>query len=166
MRRLSMVSAGLAVVLSLGAATAQAQVNNASVNATANVLQPINVVGAKNLDFGSVLPGLTYAVATNDAGAGRFDVSGEASKNVNLTFTLPASLSGPGANIALSNWVAEAISGPATGASYVPVDGVPQASALDGAGLLNVYVGAQITPATNQAAGAYTAGITLTVDYF
>ncbi len=166
MRRLSMVSAGLAAILSLGAVTAQAQVNNASVNATANVLQPINVTGAKDLDFGSVLPGLTYTVATNDGGAGQFDIAGEPSKNVNLTFTLPGSLSGPGANIPLSNWVAEDVSGPATGASYTPVDGVPHASALDAGGVLNVYVGAQITPAANQGAGAYSAGITLTVDYF
>jgi hypothetical protein len=61
------------------------------------VLQAINVTGAAALDFGSVLPGINYTVdAASGASAGRFDLTGVASANVNLSFTLPTDLNSGG----------------------------------------------------------------------
>ncbi|MBI4421763.1 MAG: hypothetical protein HY560_13135, partial [Gemmatimonadetes bacterium] len=72
----------LALVLA-GAATAQAQTNNASITATAVVQTPINVVGAQGLNFGNVFPGVNKTVlATDLTNAGRFEVTGQASTPV------------------------------------------------------------------------------------
>src|SRR6267142_916368 len=68
----------------LGTAAAQAQVNNASITATATVQQPINVTGAQSLNFGNVFPGVAKTIAATDGtNAGRWDVSGQASTLVN-----------------------------------------------------------------------------------
>src|SRR5437899_1197041 len=77
----------------LATAAAQAQVNNANITATATVQQPINVTGAQSLNFGNVFPGVVKTVAATDGtNAGRWDVTGQASTLVNLSFTLPANL--------------------------------------------------------------------------
>src|SRR5438445_12774661 len=85
--KLSLVVAALA----LAGTALQAQSNNASITATATVQTPINVVGAQQLSFGNVFPGVNKTVVAMDlANAGRFDISGQASTQVTLSFTLPA----------------------------------------------------------------------------
>src|SRR2546430_9933839 len=74
-----------------GAATAQAQ-NNASINVTAAVQQPITVVAATNLDFGNVFPGVVKGITLASPAAGRFSVTGQASTPVSMTFVVPANL--------------------------------------------------------------------------
>ena len=96
MRNSKLSLAVLALVI--GASAVQAQTNNASITATASVQTPINVVGAQQLNFGNVFPGVNKTVAATDlTNAGRFDVTGQASTPVTLSFTLPASLTS-GAN--------------------------------------------------------------------
>src|SRR5256885_14051777 len=94
--RISKLSlAVLALVIS--ASAAQAQTNNASITATAAVQTPINVLGAQQLNFGNVFPGVNKTVnATDLTNGGRFDVTGQASTPVTLSFTLPATLSSGG----------------------------------------------------------------------
>src|SRR6267378_349331 len=88
--QLSLVVAALA----LTGTALQAQTNNASITATASVQTPIDVVGAQNLNFGNVFPGVNKTVAVTDlVNAGRFDVSGQVNTPVTLSFTLPATLS-------------------------------------------------------------------------
>src|SRR5947207_12073996 len=71
----------------------QAQTNNASITATATVQTPINVTAAQQLSFGNVFPGVNKTVnATDLTNAGRFDVTGQASTPVTLSFTLPATV--------------------------------------------------------------------------
>jgi hypothetical protein len=48
-------------------------------------------------------------------------------------------------------------------AGFTP--GASNGATLSGAGALFVWVGARVTPATNQAAGVYTGNITMTVVY-
>jgi spore coat protein U-like protein len=152
--------------LMLTGAALQAQTNNASITATATVQSPINVVGAQQLSFGNVFPGVNKTVAATDlANAGRFDVTGQASTPVTLSFTLPATLSA-GANtmpIVSYTGVHAQNSAQTSGTAFTPASGA--SPTLNGSGALWVWVGAQVQPATNQAAGVYTGSITLTVVY-
>lgn len=142
-----------------------AQVNNASITATATVQAPINVVAAANLDFQAVFPGIAKTVLATDATAGRWDVTGAASTPVSLNFTLPTNLAS-GANLMpIGTWTGNHnTTASPTGTSFTP-SGTPTAATLSGAGALFVYIGATVTPLANQPAGVYTAAVTLTVLY-
>src|SRR3989442_729093 len=65
-------------LLTAGAVTTQAQ-NNASINVSAAVQQPVVVLAGNNLTFGNVFPGVPKAIALGSATAGRFDVTAQAS---------------------------------------------------------------------------------------
>jgi spore coat protein U-like protein len=157
----------LAVVVCLVGltSTAAAQSNSGSITATALVQQPINVNGAVNLSFGNVFPGVNKAVLLTDAGAGRFDVTGQASTPVNLAFTaLPTNLANGGNNLPVSFSSGYNTSNSAAGAtSFAPGSGA--STSLSGTGALFVFLGGTVTPAVNQAAGTYTATVTLQVTY-
>src|SRR5881396_2383957 len=94
--RITKLSLVVAALVLTGTAL-QAQSNNASITATASVQTPINVLGAQQLNFGNVFPGVNKTVnATDLTNGGRFDVTGQASTPVTLSFTLPATLSSAG----------------------------------------------------------------------
>jgi spore coat protein U-like protein len=160
--RLTLVVAALV----LTSTAAQAQTNNASITATASVQTPINVAGVQQLDFGNVFPGVNKPVAATDlANAGRFDVTGQASTPVTLSFTLPATLSSAGNTMPIVSYTGvHALNAAQTGGvGFAPASGA--SPTLSGTGALFVWVGAQVQPATNQAAGVYTGSITMTVVY-
>ncbi len=155
-----------ALALSVLATAAQAQVNNASITATATVQQPINVSGFQSLNFGNVFPGVTKTIAASDGtNAGRWDVTGQASSLVNLSFTLPANLTSGANLLPIANFtgVYNTAATPVGGTGFTPSAGA--APTLSGTGQLFVWVGGQVTPASNQPAGVYTASVTLTVTY-
>jgi hypothetical protein len=147
------------------ATTAVAQSNSASITATAVVQQPINVVGAANLAFGNVFPGVNATVPLTGAGAGRFDVTGQASAPVNLAFTaLPTDLVLLSNNLPVSFTAGYNGTNSAAGAtSFAPGGGA--ATSLSGTGALFVFLGGTVTPAVNQVAGTYTGTVTLQVTY-
>ncbi len=159
------LSLALALGLGLAATTAHAQVNNASINATATVQAPINVLAAANLDFQAVFPGVSKTVGVADATAGRWDVAGQASTAVTLNFTLPGNLVS-GANLMpIGTWTGNHNTTQApSGTSFTP-SGTPTSATLSSSGALFVYIGATVTPTINQAPGVYTAAVTLTVLY-
>ena len=163
----SITKLSLAVVaLVVTGTTLQAQTNNASITATASVQTPINVVGAQPLSFGNVFPGVNKTVAATDlTNAGRFDVTGQANSPVTLSFTLPATLSSAGNTMPIVSFTGvHAQNNLQTGGTaFSPVAGATPS--LNGTGGLWVWVGAQVQPATNQAAGVYTGSITMTVVY-
>jgi len=79
MRSITKLSLVVAALVLTGTAL-QAQTNNASITATASVQTPINVLGAQQLSFGNVFPGVNKTVVAMDlTNAGRFDISGQAS---------------------------------------------------------------------------------------
>src|SRR2546426_7565511 len=80
--RVTMLALGL---VAAGAAAVQAQ-NNATINVTAAVQQPIVVTAANALDFGQVFPGVPKGVALASASAGRFTVTGQGGAGVSLAF--------------------------------------------------------------------------------
>lgn len=165
MRTFTRVSAALAAILSLSAAGASAQ--SANINATATVFQALTVTGARDLDFGNVFPGVAKSIVVSDATSGRFDLTGQASANVNVSFTLPTNLTSGANNLPIGTWTGctNATNTTAGCTSFTPSASATP-TALSGAGALFVWVGGTVSPAANQAAGAYTGTVTLTAAYF
>lgn len=159
--------AALAMVLA-GAVTVQAQTNNASIAVSATVQQPINVTAANALSFGNVLPGVNSTVAVTDANAGRFDVTGQASTPVSMTFVLPLNLAdGVGNLLPIGTWTGVWSNGAApspVGTSFTPSAGATAAT-LGASSNLFVYAGATVSPAVNQVAGLYNGTVQMTVVY-
>jgi hypothetical protein len=166
MRKSSLFSVGLAGIISL-AAPGGLRAQSASIQALANVFQPITITGARDLDFGNVFPGVNKTIAVADPTSGRFDLTGQASANVNLTFTLPANLTSGANNLPIGTWTGchNATNSTAGCTSFTP-SGAPTAASFSGAGALFVWVGATVSPAAAQAAGNYTGTVTLSVAYF
>jgi hypothetical protein len=163
----STVRLALVVLTSLcGAASARAQ-NNASATVTATVQQPITVTKNNDLSFGNVFPGIDKPIAVTAGGAAKFTVAGQASTPVNLTFTIPATITSSGNNLTLANWTGHFATTDVTsgGTSFTPSPSATSAT-LSGSGALFVYVGATAQPTSTQAAGSYSGSMTMTVVYF
>ena len=164
MRTLTRVSVTVAALFSLATA---AQAQSANINATAVVYQAMTVTGARALDFGNVFPGVAKSIAVAAATSGRFDLTGQASANVNLTFTLPTNLTSGANNLPIGTWTGcHAATSNTTGCTTFTPSGSATASAFSGTGALFVWVGGTVTPAANQAAGTYNGTVTLTAAYF
>jgi len=168
MRVLTSVSAAVALSLSLTAVGA-AQSASGSINATALVRQPISISAGQNLDFGIVLQGTPKTIASTAAAAGRFDATGTASANVNVAFTLPATLASGANTLPIGTWTgcynATANSNGA-GCTAIANLAATTPAAFGGAGNLWVFVGATVTPAAAQAVGNYSGTVTMTLTYF
>ncbi len=165
MRTTTRVSAVLAAILSLGASAAQAQ--SANITATAVVYQAMTVTGARTLDFGNVFPGVAKSVAVGAATSGRFDLTGQASANVNVSFTLPTNLTSGANNLPIGTWTGctNATNTTVGCTSFTP-SAATTPTAFSGAGALFVWVGGTVTPGAAQAAGTYNGTVTLTAAYF
>jgi hypothetical protein len=149
------------------AATPLAAQNAAGASVTAMVQEPLAVTATNDLDFGTVFPGLNKVVAVTDGNAAAFSVQGQASANINLTFTLPATLASGGNTMPLASWTGRynATNSSASGTDFTP-SASATATTVPVGGFLYVFVGATAQPAANQAAGNYSGTLTLTVDYF
>jgi hypothetical protein len=126
------------------------------------------VVGAQQLNFGNVFPGVNKTVLASDlTNAGRFDVTGQTSTPVTLSFTLPATLSFGANTMPIDTYTGiHALNSAQTGGiAFNPVTGASPSLSGGAPGLLYVWIGARVTPATNQAQGIYTANVTMTVVY-
>ena len=165
MRNSKLSLAVLALVV-IGVSAAQAQTNSASITATADVQTPINVIGFQQLNFQNVFPGVNKTVAATDlTNAGRFDVTGQLSTAVTLSFTLPATLSSGANTMPIDSYTGIHADNSAQtgGIGFNPVTGA--SPTLGATGGLFVWIGARVVPATNQAQGVYTANVTMTVVY-
>jgi hypothetical protein len=103
---------------------------------------------------------------TDAINGGQFDISGPSRASVLLTFTLPASMAGPGgATLALrfgsndGGWSPPQQIGTQT--AFDPR--LPHTAPLDQNGKVSAYLGGTAQPTANQKAGSYTGTITLTV---
>lgn len=165
MRTTTRVSAVLAALLSLGASAAMAQ--SASINATANVYQAMTITGARTLDFGNVFPGVAKSVGVAAATSGRFDLTGQASANLNLTFTLPANLTSGANTLPIGTWTGcTNATNTTTGCTAFTPSASATATAFSAAGALFVWVGGTVSPGAAQAAGVYNGTVTMTGVYF
>ncbi len=162
--RLARRGAAALGVLAGGAAVARAQ--SAALQAVAQVRPALTVLALRDLDFGSVLPGVPKTIAVSGSASGRFRVDGEANAQITLTFTLPSDLASGSDLLPIGAWTGYHNNAPNTssGTSFTP-SGAPTAAQLSPAGRQFVWVGATVTPAPVQASGTYGATIVLTVDY-
>jgi hypothetical protein len=152
----------------LGVATAEAQTNNATVDATATVLQPINVTGARDLAFGNVFPGVNASIPVTDPNSGLWAVTGQAAGNVQLTFGLPATLTSGANSMPIGTYVGHwnPANSPIGGTNFDPTTAPINAQLDIVTGELYVFIGATVSPAVNQASGAYSGTLSMTVVYF
>jgi len=164
MRIATRVSAVVAALFSLATA---AQAQSANITALATVFQPISFASTRNLDFGNVFPGVAKTVGVAAATSGQFEMAGQASANVNLSFALPTNLTSAGNNLPIGTWTGcTNATNTTTGCTSFTPSGSATPSAFSGTGALWVFVGATVTPAAGQAAGNYTGTVTLTAAYF
>lgn len=143
-----------------------------TVQATGTVLQPISFTNATNLAFGnSLFPGISKTVGISDAGAASFDIAGEADKEVTVTFTVPTELTLTTGTATMPITFSSTDAGysttddPAGATTFDPDAGAATATLGTTGGLLYVWLGGTVDPATTQAAGDYAADITLDVAY-
>jgi len=160
-----------AVVLGLTAATTlHAQTTaNASVSAIANVagIAPLTAAGVQDLIFGTVTAGTSKSPTTLATDAGRFNISGEPSTPVTVSFALPAVLTGAGSTtIPITfggtdglHWTAY----PTTFVAFNP-NGLFLTS-LDGSGNLVIGISGTVAPPVGTTTGTYTGTIQMTVTY-
>ncbi|PWB76177.1 hypothetical protein C3F09_01115 [candidate division GN15 bacterium] len=141
----------------------------------ATVLASLAVTAAASLDFGTVYQGVAKSVADNTADAGVFTISGQASSQITVYMQLPEYLQGPGNDRMV-------ISFSTTGAVFDPSGNVdpttpglghsdenPHAFSngltLSAGGAAAIFLGGRVIPSVNQAAGAYSGDIVVTVAY-
>jgi hypothetical protein len=166
MRTATVLSAVVAAGLSFGVATAEGQ-TSANIQATATVLSAVTVTGVNNLVFGNVTPGANKTVAIGDAGAGRFDVVKAGGQGVTLSFTLPTDLSDGTNNLPIGTWTGgwNTTATPAGATSFTPSAGGTNTAVTAGTAI-HVFVGATVSPAAAQPAGAYSGTVTMSAVYF
>ncbi len=165
MHNLTKVAALMGLALGV-TATAAAQ-NNATINATAVVQQPITVAATRTLDFGNVFPGVAKAIAVAAGTSGEFSVTGQASAGANMTFVLPTNLVNGGNNLPIGTWTGywnQANNATAGGTAFTPSAALTPLT-FSGTGNAWVFVGATVTPAVAQVAGTYNGTVQMTVTY-
>ncbi len=145
---------------------AAAQVSQTA-NVTAEVQTPISIDKNNDLDFGEVFPGVNKTIAATATEAAEFAIQGEASTPVNVTFTIPTNLLDGSNTLPIANWtgLTNTTQSQVGGSSFTPSASAHQVT-LHTNGQLYVYVGATVQPPANQAAGSYSAVLTITVEYF
>jgi hypothetical protein len=131
--------------------------------------QSLQVSGTQPLRFGTMVPGIDrIAARTDPAAAAEFRIQSNGNRQIQLSFTLPSSMAGPGgARLPVTFGPTDAgFSRSRNIGNQVAFDPrVPYLGQLQG-GRAHVYLGATARPAANQAAGNYTATVTLTVVFF
>ena len=132
--------------------------------------RPVGVSGVRSLVFGVVFPGVPLTVARTDAAnSGQFDLTGNKNAQVQLTFTLPTTMTGPaGATMPLTFGGSDAgySASQAVGSQVASDPRTPFLATLNKNGRGSVFLGGTVTPPTTQRAGSYTGTITLSIVYF
>jgi spore coat protein U-like protein len=163
MRNALLLAAAAALLFLPVAASAQA---NATIEARARVLTPLTVTANQDLDFQTVIPGLSKTVAPGDVQSGIFDLTGSGTLEVQLDFgTLPTTLVSGSDNLPISFGSSSAGYSTSLSPGVLTFDPAVNYDADLESGAMTVYIGGTVTPASNQPAGLYTNDITLTVSY-
>jgi hypothetical protein len=173
MSRCSRVTAAVAVGLfaaAVCAAPAAAQRSaTASIAAKADVsgLAPLTAAGVNDLNFGLVAAGTPKSITNLATDAGRFNISGEPSAAVSISFSLPTVLTGAGSTTIPITF------GATDGLEWTPYPGThstfnPNAvhfTSFDGTGNASIGIAGTVSPPAGTTTGSYTGTITMTVSY-
>lgn len=164
----TIIQVSITFILLLAFSVTQSFAQSATVSASGTVLQPLSVTGT-NLSFGSeVFPGINEVVDKGDATAAQLDITGEASKEVTATFTLPTELSDGTNNLPITFSTTDgghaATSGDQGSATAFDPNSA-LTSTLSASGELFIWLGGTVEPASDQTAGTYSADITLDTVY-
>lgn len=154
---------GMSVLTARAAAQA-----TASIAATANVtgFAPLTAAGVNALDFGNVVAGVPKAPTSLSANAGRFNISGQASTAVTVTFTLPTVLTGPGGTIPATFSSTDGLlwsAYPTTFTTFNP--NAPFFTTTSGSGNLVIGISGTVSAPVATTTGVYSGTVTLTVTY-
>ena len=129
--------------------------------------RPLQVVGVRNLAFGTLLPGVPTMVLPGDgAKSGQLDVIGPDNARIMLSMTLPTVLVGDrGGTLPITFGPASAgwSQSQAVGNQTAFDPRAPFTAALSAAGRGSLFLGATLQPTPTQRAGAYSATITIVV---
>lgn len=161
--------AGLLCASILAAPAAAQTTATATINAKAQVsgIAPLTAAGVNDLDFGTVTAGSPKAPTSLASNAGRFNISGQPSTPVTVSFTLPTVLTGSGnATIPITFSSSDGLRWnpyPTTFTTFSPA--APFATATDGSGNLVIGIAGTVSPPALTTTGLYTGTITLTVSY-
>lgn len=175
MRFWKKVSAALVISFGLTAQSAVAQSYSGNLLAKASVLRSMTVTGDRDLDFANVFQGVDKTIAVADATSGHFTIDGHPNQNVNIRFTLPATLSAlsaPANTLSIDTWTGywnrSSDSPSAGGNTFTPsaANTAAQFGNVAGTGKLWVYLGASVHPTAAQFADNYQGTVTLTASYF
>lgn len=128
------------------------------------VVTPITTT-VSPLALGEMIQEITTTIATNDAGAAEFIISGEPGKQVTLDFTLDASITGVGDPIAVTYSGESGTTATPSGTSNHDTSTQLTANLEATSGELYFWVGATVTPAVNQAAGTYSGNLQVDIAY-
>ena len=164
-----MTAAALVGLLGMsGLAQSAAAQATASIAATADVtgFAPLTAAGVNDLSFGAVTAGTPKAPASLSANAGRFNISGQATTPVTVSFTLPTVLSGPGGTIPITFASTDGLlwtTYPTTHTTFNP--NAPFFTTTDGSGNLVIGIAGTVSPPLATVTGTYTGTVTLTVTY-
>jgi hypothetical protein len=162
-------AAALVGLLALAGLTQRAAAQaTASIAATASVTgyAPLTATGVNDLDFGNVTAGTPKAPTSLSANAGRFNISGQASTAVTVTFTLPTVLTSGSNTIPISFATTDGLlwtAYPTTYSTFSP--NAPYYPTLDSSGNLVIGISGTVSPPLATVTGTYTGTVTLTVTY-
>ncbi len=147
----------------------QAQ-ESATIQAVATVLSALTVTGTNDLNFGNVTPGTPKSVDKTDVGnAGEWTVSGSASAEVQIDFTLPDSLRTATAAMDIIFLVTDASFEDGTGGGQASPAGnlnpsITNTENLNAAnGSMTIWIGGQVDPSVSQPGGSYSGDIEITI---
>lgn len=164
------------ILIAFGASSASAQ-DVATGSATATLVVALTVASAAALAFGTVYQGVSKSVPNDDAAAGVFSITGAEDAIIAVYMQLPdylATATGDDRMIVAFSTTDLNVDTTATAApaGFVAADGWIDedphnvTSSVDiGSTGTDLYLGGKVIPSVDQAAGAYTADIVLTVAY-
>jgi hypothetical protein len=129
--------------------------------------RPLNVQARRDLDFGTVIPGVPTTVSPLDPAAGHFIVRGQRDAELLLELVLPVALTGATGAVPLTFGPADGGHGPLAdlGASQPFDPRVPLTVVLPGNGTYYLWLGGTVQPPVQQVPGTYSAQILLTASY-
>jgi len=164
-RSIITVAAGLTAIGMAGFTSGDAQAASDTGTANATIVQAIGITAVNSLEFGDILNGAANTVTVSAAGArsatdgtqliggtvqaASFNVTGDGSRAYTITLPASATVTGPGA----ATMTVDTFTHDAGGAPALT------------AGADSFNVGANLTVANGQAAGAYTGTFAVTVNY-